>query len=284
MRRLTRTLALLAAGGLTVFAATQAHAQVTPESGTAGPDVVVQAGQQRDLGNGITESKFVPVAPCRIYDTRNGAGRSPIGAGTFRIAKIRGPEDFGGQFAAQGGKAGGCGISPDATSVVATFTAVSPAGTGYLRAWPSGSPEPNATLLNYIRGFNPSNTATVTICNVGCGVASDLRMKAFDASTHVVIDVQGYTIKPLSAVVESSGTLQKGSRVVSTSRPFQGQYLVEFDRPVDGCSYTATVDGTSGNGYAMVGPDSADSTRVYVFTSDANGALQNRRTNLLVTC
>ena len=46
----------------------------------------------------------------------------------------------------------------------------------------------------------------------------------------------------------------------------------------------ATTDGLTGNSFAMVGADSADNTRLYVFTSDANGGLQNRGFHLLVTC
>lgn len=282
MRTLMKAMALMAVGATIVLVATQV--QALPERSSTSPPPAVAMAAPRDIGGGVTESKFIPVEPCRIYDSRNGAGRSPVGAGTFRILKVRGPEDIPGQFAAQGGKAGGCGISPHATSVEATITAVAPAGTGYIRAWPSGRPEPMATFLNYVRGFHPTNTGTITICNVGCGIASDMRVKAFGAATHVVIDVQGYTIKPLAAVVQSSGALSHGSRVVSTSRPFLGQYLVKFDRAVDACTYSASVDGTSGNAYAMVGPDSTDNTRLYVFTSDANGSLQNRWFHLVVTC
>ena len=46
-----------------------------------------------------------------------------------------------------------------------------------------------------------------------CGAASDLRVKAFGSATHVVIEVQGYYIKPMAAVVSSTGALVTGSRV-----------------------------------------------------------------------
>jgi hypothetical protein len=262
--------------------ATQVQAQI--QTSSAPRLVPTQAPQARDTGAGITETEFVPISPCRLYDTRQGQGGARIGAGNFRILKVKGPESIPGQYSGQGGKAGGCGVPVGATAIEATVTAVSPAGTGFLRLWPSGQPETTSTFLNYIAGFNPSNTGANAICNVSCGVASDLRVKAFGSATHVVIDVQGYYIKPLAAIVGPTGNLVVGSRVVATSRPFQGQYLVQFDRTVDQCVATATTDGLTGNSFAMVGPDSADNTRVYVFTSDANGALVNRGFHLTLTC
>lgn len=281
MRRSLKAILLVVVMATSVLVATRAQAQDPPDRPAP---VATQAPTPRDTGAGITETEFVPIAPCRIYDTRNGQGGSTVGAGTFRILKVRGPEDFAGQFAAQGGKAGGCGVPPSAAAVEATVTAVAPAGSGYLRFWPSGQPEPLATFLNYVQGFSPSNTGALSICNVSCGAASDLRVRAFSSATHVVIDVQGYYIKPLAAIVSSTGGLVTGSRVVSTQRPSTGQYLVKFDRTVDQCVISAAVDGTSGNAYAMVGHDSADNTRVYVFTSDANGSLVNRWFHVSLTC
>ena len=279
MRRSVKAILLVAAMGATALVATRVQAQ------TSSPRVVpAQAPQPRDTGAGLTETEFVPISPCRLYDTRQGQGGSRIGAGNFRILKVKGPENIPGQYSGQGGKAGGCGVPVAATAIEATVTAVTPAGTGFLRLWPSGQPETTSTFLNYIAGFNPTNTGATAICNVSCGAASDLRVKAFGAATHVVIDVQGYYVKPLAAIVGPTGSLVTGSRVVTTSRPFTGQYLVQFDRTVDQCVATVSADGLTGNSYAMVGADSADNTRVYVFTSDANGALQNRGFHLTLTC
>jgi hypothetical protein len=279
MRRSVKAILLVVALGASALVATQVQAQTSSPEGAAGA-----APRAWDTGAGITETKFVPINPCRLYDTRQGQGGSPIGAGNFRILKVKGPENIPGQYAGQGGKAGGCGIPVGAAAIEATVTAVSPAGTGFLRLWPSGQPETTSTFLNYIRGFNPSNTGALAFCTVSCGEASDLRVKAFNAATHVAIDVQGYYIKPIAAIVGPTGAIVVGSRVVSVTRPFQGQYLVKFDRTVDQCVATATNDGLTGNAFAQVGQDSADNTRLYVFTSDANGALQNRGFHLTLTC
>jgi hypothetical protein len=286
MRRSVKAVLVVAALAATALAATRVQAQDPSPARAVPPDGLVpaQAPTPRETGAGTTETRFVPITPCRIYDTRQGQGGSPIGAGNFRILKVRGGDNLPGQFAGQGGKAGGCGIPAHATAIEATVAAVSPAGTGYLRLWPSGQPETSSTFLNYIRGFNPSNTGALAICHTGCGEASDLRVKAFQSATHVAIDVQGYYIKPMAAVVNSAGGLVYGSRVVSTVRQSTGQYRVQFDRFVDFCVISAAVDGTSGNAYAMVGPDAADNTRVYVFISDSTGALVNRSFHMSLTC
>ena len=54
------------------------------------------------------ETLFVPIAPCRIIDTRSGGGKIP--SGSTRNFVVSGMTGFGGQ----GGTAGGCGIPTDA--------------------------------------------------------------------------------------------------------------------------------------------------------------------------
>ncbi len=283
MRRIKQGAALVVAGIAVAIGVTQ-----IPASGGGAPSLpeglVAAPASARDIGGGVTESKFVPVTPCRLYDSRKIGGGAPFAVQATRPLKIRQPEDFAGQFNGQGGLPGGCGIPAQATSVEVTITAVSAAGSGFLRAWAGNQTEPNATFLNFIKELNPSNTGTIAICNSGCAPAADMRIRVYGNRTQVVVDVQGYTIKPMAAAVNSAGTLTSGSRVVSTSRPFQGQYLVKFDRAVNTCVPSATVEGTTGNAYAMFGYDSADATRIYVFTSDANGSLQNRGFALVLTC
>ncbi len=71
---------------------------------------------------------------------------------------------------------------------------------------------------------------------------------------------------------------------MSTVRQNTGQYRVQFDRTVDQCVATASADATTGISWASVGPDTADNTRVYVFTFDAAGTLVNRGFHVTLTC
>ena len=81
-----------------------------PASGAVGgPDA-----DNRDLlGGGANEDLFVPITPCRIIDTREAGGKLSAVTGS-RVFDVAGS---GPTFAAQGGKAGGCGIGEGATTV-----------------------------------------------------------------------------------------------------------------------------------------------------------------------
>lgn len=123
-------------------------------------------------------SKYLPVTPCRIVDTRAAGGA--LAAGTSRTWQVPGSNGF----AAQGGRSD-CDIPVGSNAVEAAVTAVGPAGTGFLRAWPADVPAPTATFLNY-RGSSITNTGALAVSSIG-----QLNAKAFSSSTHVVIDVQG---------------------------------------------------------------------------------------------
>jgi len=193
------------------------------------------AAQPAALGDGTTESKYVAVGPCRLVDTRLKGGR--IGIGKTRAYKVRGT---GTAFANQGGKANGCGIPAAASSIQATITAVAATGSGYLKAY-TGSAVPQATFLNFTKLFNISNGGAVAVCAAAC--ASDVRISVYGHSTNVVVDVQGYYIKPMFAYVRYAGGLLPGrsSRVVGASYDSAtGIYRVQFDRDITHCVFGTT--------------------------------------------
>ncbi len=153
----------------------------------------VQNATAKALGDAESELLFVPVAPCRILDTRNISGGF-VAAGQVRHYLVAGSN----AFLAQGGTGGGCGIpdgaaEPVAPAVVINFIAVGPAGPGNLRAWEFGQPAPNASVINYsnVPGLNIANGVVVPIE----GTAAqpwDLSIQADVSGTHVVADVTGY--------------------------------------------------------------------------------------------
>jgi Tol biopolymer transport system component len=136
---------------------------------------------------------FVPVTPCRVVDTRAGAG-GRLAAGAQRSWHIRGS---GSVFAAQGGKANGCGIPASATAVAVSISSVSPSGSGYLRAWPTGMAMPTATLVQFVARFGTTNSATVALARTEPG--ADLDVRAFSSALDLVLDVQGYHLPVTSA-------------------------------------------------------------------------------------
>ena len=198
---------------------------------------------------------FTSVQPCRIFDTRlQSAGA--MGANSTRAFHVVGSSN---DFAAQGGKAGGCGIpgfqagTPRALAVMVNLTAVDPQGKGHLRAYPTdAAAAPLASALNFAKlGLNIANGLVVPIRQDSEG--GDLTVLAAFSSTHVVGDVVGYfgrladvvgpvrTVSPVSndIVVQTTGGTNAWARLWlfspsqgwawGTSENFNGNQIYLFD-------------------------------------------------------
>ena len=114
-----------------------------------------------DSGRGLCNSAlpsagtdFHTVPPCRLVDTRVGAGslsRFPV--------------------------AGACGIPEDAVAVAVNVTAAGPTATGHFRIFPSGAPLPQASVVNFAAGRNQAGNAVLPLgvsgeVDVFCGTPS----------------------------------------------------------------------------------------------------------------
>jgi hypothetical protein len=123
-----------------------------------------------DSGN--TALAFYALAPCRIVDTRTGAGLAPNLARDFLL--LSSP----------------CGIPSTAQAYALNMTAVPTQGLGYLVAWPTGSPQPGVATLT-----DPVGTITANTAIVGAGSGGAITVLATD-STHLLIDINGYFAPP----------------------------------------------------------------------------------------
>jgi hypothetical protein len=143
------------------------------------------------VGDEATDLVFTPVEPCRILNTF-------LGTGVYAGPLVPGvPRDYAHNqnLAAQGGNAAGCGIPTDPAAIAVTLTVAAPAGPGNLRAWPLGSPVPNASVINYanVAGLALANTHILPTCQV-CG--NDFTVRADVSGTHFIADVVGYFWRP----------------------------------------------------------------------------------------
>lgn len=114
--------------------------------------------------------RFTPLAPSRLVDTRQGAGK--VGAGATLPVRV----------------AGVAGVPADASAVVLNLTATEPTEAGYLAARPGGAAgRPTTSSLNFRAGQTVPNQVIVP-------VGADGRVDVFNnaGATHVIADVAGY--------------------------------------------------------------------------------------------
>ena len=121
--------------------------------------------------------RFMPVAPCRLVDTR-----------------LTGPALAGGSTRDIPVTSGVCGIPPEARAYSFNVTVVPPGPLGYLTIWPAGQSQPVVSTLNALDGAITANAAIVP---AGAGGAISVFASA---DTHVIIDVNGY-FAPYSATL-----------------------------------------------------------------------------------
>jgi hypothetical protein len=117
-------------------------------------------------------SRYAPVVPARILDTRFDPGAQPIGPDSTLELQVTG----------QGGIPA-TGVS----AVVLNVTVTQPTAPSYLTAWPSGASRPLAANLNYLPGQTVPNLVVVKVGELG-------KISLYNAAgtTHVVADVAGW--------------------------------------------------------------------------------------------
>jgi len=126
---------------------------------------------------GLPALRFVPVAPCRVADTRNENGTfggPPISGSTSRDFPI--PQS-------------GCNIPSTALAYSLNVTAVPKGYLGYVTIWPAGLPRPGVSLMNSYDGRIKANAAILPAGDAAHHQA--VSVYATD-TTDVAIDINGY--------------------------------------------------------------------------------------------
>ncbi len=124
-------------------------------------------------------SSYVPVAPCRVFDTRSGTGTCP-GAVALPPAQV-GP---GGVLHVDVTDV--AGVSADATAVVLNVTAVGATTATYLTAFPDGTARPGVSNLNVGSAQAVANLVVVPVVNGAVDFANNA------GSVDVIADISGY--------------------------------------------------------------------------------------------
>ena len=230
-RRISRGAALIAVAlGMSLVSADPvAHASESVRHEPAA------ASANGSVEGATAPSKFVPVAPCRLVDTRDGdlGGRLPM-----RSTRTVSVENC---------------VPTDATAVALTLTVVAPSGRGHATAYPGGR-RPDSSSLNFVAGRTQANSAVTKLAGGGF----DLWMSA---SGDVLIDVSGYFV-PVPGAETSDGRFVPLTPVraldsrTTFGRTTPGQTVV-VDLPgtppgAVAAAITVTTTATRGAGYFTV--------------------------------
>ncbi len=122
---------------------------------------------------------FVPITPCRLFDTRAasaiGVKNTPLLGGDTYVVSAR-------------GVSGQCNLPAGAVGVVLNVTITNPTAVGFLTVFPSDVARPLASNLNFVGGQAAVPNA-VTV-----GLSADGRLSVFSSigSINVIADVVGY--------------------------------------------------------------------------------------------
>jgi YVTN family beta-propeller protein len=124
-----------------------------------------------DVVAGATPMQFVPLTPCRVLDTRGGAG--PLPGGTTANVTMT-------QL---------CNVPASASAFSLNVTLV-PAGgpVGYLTLWPTEQLQPTVSTMNSPDGRIKANAAIV-----GAGTLNDVSLYVSN-TTDVLLDIDGYFV------------------------------------------------------------------------------------------
>jgi YVTN family beta-propeller protein len=128
-----------------------------------------------------TVSSFVPITPCRLFDTRPapdnvGARKTPIGPGETFVAQVRGSN-------------GNCtGVPSDVTAVSMNVSIVNPTSASFLTVFPAGAALPVTANLTWVARQAPTPNA------VTAALSADGNIGFFNLSgtVDVIADVVGY--------------------------------------------------------------------------------------------
>lgn len=226
--------------------------QPTHEAKEASREATVQS-DLRLSPDGLTTSQlvFVGITPCRVVDTRTGAGfASPFGPPSLQGGASR---TFPIQSSTCSIPSTALAYSFNVTVVPVTTPGVNPPGyLGFLTVYPTGQPLPNASTLNNYLG-----TVVANACVVPAGTSGSVDVYALQ-TTDFIMDINGYYVQAGSgsspwatngsSVYYNGGSIGIGT--VSPSQKLEVNGAAKFSGGVvfgDGTTQTtATVQGPQG--------------------------------------
>jgi hypothetical protein len=142
--------------------------------------VAVFTGVRARAAAGDEETTFVPITPCRLFDTRAGADNvgprdTPIGPDESHTQQVTGTN-------------GSCTVPADATGIALNVTATNPTEGSFLTIYPSDAALPNASNVNFLAGQSP----TPNKVDVKLSASGAINVFNKFGNVNVLADVAGY--------------------------------------------------------------------------------------------
>jgi hypothetical protein len=193
------------------------------------------------VGASGAPGQYHSLNPSRLMDTRNGG--QPLQPGNPVVLQVTGGQ-----------------VPNTATAAVLNVTVTNTVGPGFLTVWPTGSPQPTASNLNWVARETRPNLVTVPI-----GV-SGLVSFVTSSRTDVVADLEGYFLPPSGSAGGYVPVAPSRLLDTRTGMPLVGGSAV--DVPVSGAGgvptsgvsgvvLNVTVTNTSAAGFLTVYPTGA---------------------------
>jgi hypothetical protein len=123
--------------------------------------------------------RFVPLAPCRIVDTRNADG--PIGGPVLQHGIAR-------AFPINGR----CGVPATAKAAALNLTVAGASNLGHLTVWPCCDVPPLVSNLNFNVGEYAVANSAIMPLTPGAGNIAAYAAVSGGGTAHLVVDVTGY--------------------------------------------------------------------------------------------
>jgi hypothetical protein len=201
---------------------------------------------------GSEAATYMPVAPVRLLDTRDGNGLAdPFATGSSRSFEVAGRAD----------------IPADAVAVTGNVTVTGQTSAGYVSLRPVSTAEaPTTSTLNFPLGDTRANGVVVRLAPDGS--LSAVFVGQPDATAHILLDVTGYyrsgsggslyvPLEPARILDTRSGDGLAGAFATATPRAFVA--ATRGGVPADAVAVTGnlTVTRQTSRGYLTLGPDVA---------------------------
>jgi hypothetical protein len=140
---------------------------------------------------GPDEATFVPMTPCRLFDTRAGSNtvgprNTPLGPNESHLQSVHGAN-------------GNCQVPSDATGVAMNVTTLNSTAQSFLAVYPADASLPLASNLNWSAGQGP----TPNKVDVKLSATGQLRFYNAVGTVNVFADVVGYYTRTGLASLQS---------------------------------------------------------------------------------